>query len=39
LPAPVGRIAPGENMLIPIDCDGINPAMLPAVNMPTPIRI
>ncbi len=28
-------IDPAAKMLISIDCDGIDPAVLPAVNMPT----
>ncbi len=30
------RIEPGADVFISIDCDGIDPAVLPAVNMPTP---
>jgi agmatinase len=30
------RIEPGAHVVISIDCDGIDPAALPAVNMPTP---
>ena len=30
------HIAPGADVFISIDCDGIDPAVLPAVNMPTP---
>jgi agmatinase len=30
------RIAPGANVFLSIDCDGIDPAVFPAVNMPTP---
>ena len=29
-------IEPGANVVLSIDCDGIDPAVLPAVNMPTP---
>jgi agmatinase len=29
-------IEPGADVFISIDCDGIDPAILPAVNMPTP---
>lgn len=29
-------IAPGSRVFLSIDCDGIDPAVLPAVNMPTP---
>ena len=29
-------IEPGANVFVSIDCDGIDPAVLPAVNMPTP---
>ncbi|WP_174273689.1 arginase family protein [Sphingomonas bacterium] len=29
-------IAPGANVFVSVDCDGIDPAVLPAVNMPTP---
>jgi agmatinase len=29
-------IEPGADVFISIDCDGIDPAVLPAVNMPTP---
>jgi agmatinase len=29
-------IEPGARVVISIDCDGIDPAVLPAVNMPTP---
>jgi agmatinase len=29
-------IEPGAKVFISIDCDGIDPAVLPAVNMPTP---
>ena len=30
------RIEPGASVFVSIDCDGIDPAVLPAVNMPTP---
>jgi agmatinase len=30
------HIEPGAKVFISIDCDGIDPAVLPAVNMPTP---
>ena len=29
-------IEPGANIFVSVDCDGIDPAVLPAVNMPTP---
>jgi agmatinase len=29
-------IEPGARVVVSLDCDGINPAVLPAVNMPTP---
>ena len=34
--AVLDQIAPGSRVVISIDCDGIDPAVLPAVNMPTP---
>ena len=34
--AVLDRIEPGADVFISIDCDGIDPAVLPAVNMPTP---
>ena len=34
--AVLDAIAPGANVFVSIDCDGIDPAVLPAVNMPTP---
>lgn len=34
--AALASIAPGSAVVITIDCDGIDPAFLPAVNMPTP---
>lgn len=34
--AALASIAPGAAVLVSIDCDGIDPAVLPAVNMPTP---
>jgi agmatinase len=34
--AAIARIEPGAKVLLSIDCDGIDPAVLPAVNMPTP---
>jgi agmatinase len=34
--AALASIAPGSQVLITIDCDGLDPAVLPAVNMPTP---
>ena len=34
--AALDTIARGSSVLITIDCDGIDPAVLPAVNMPTP---
>ncbi len=34
--AVLDAIAPGARVFISIDCDGIDPAVLPAVNMPTP---
>jgi agmatinase len=34
--AVLDRIEPGANVFLSIDCDGIDPAVLPAVNMPTP---
>lgn len=34
--AAVALIEPGARVLLSIDCDGIDPAVLPAVNMPTP---
>ncbi|UAK23956.1 arginase family protein [Sphingomonas nostoxanthinifaciens] len=34
--AALDHIAPGADVFISIDCDGIDPAVLPAVNMPTP---
>lgn len=36
LSAVLDAIEPGANVVISIDCDGIDPAVLPAVNMPTP---
>jgi agmatinase len=36
LAAVLDRIKPGANVFISIDCDGIDPAVLSAVNMPTP---
>lgn len=32
----VDCIKPGAKVLLSIDCDGIDPSVLPAVNMPTP---
>jgi len=32
----MASIAPGSGVLISSDCDGLDPAVLPAVNMPTP---
>lgn len=32
----IGKIAPGAKVLLSIDCDGLDPSVLPAVNMPTP---
>lgn len=32
----IDRIAAGARVFVSIDCDGIDPAILPAVNMPTP---
>jgi agmatinase len=32
----LATIEPGSEVLISIDCDGLDPAVLPAVNMPTP---
>jgi agmatinase len=32
----LSAIQPGAEVLISIDCDGLDPAVLPAVNMPTP---
>ena len=32
----VAKIKPGAKVLLAIDCDGLDPAVLPAVNMPTP---
>lgn len=29
-------IEPGSNVFVSIDCDGLDPSVLPAVNMPTP---
>lgn len=34
--AALAHITPGGEVLITIDCDGLDPAVLPAVNMPTP---
>jgi agmatinase len=34
--AVLDHIAPGARVFVSIDCDGIDPAVLPAVNMPTP---
>jgi agmatinase len=34
--AALASIAPASSVIITIDCDGIDPAVLPAVNMPTP---
>jgi agmatinase len=34
--AALAPIAHGSSVLITIDCDGIDPSVLPAVNMPTP---
>jgi agmatinase len=34
--AVLDHIEPGSRVFISIDCDGIDPAILPAVNMPTP---
>jgi agmatinase len=34
--AALSPIISGSSVLISIDCDGIDPAVLPAVNMPTP---
>jgi agmatinase len=34
--AAIAPIARGTEVLISIDCDGIDPAIVPAVNMPTP---
>jgi agmatinase len=34
--AAIALIEPGAKVLLSIDCDGIDPAVLPAVNMPTP---
>lgn len=34
--AVLDRIEPGARVFVSIDCDGIDPAVLPAVNMPTP---
>lgn len=36
LSAVLDHIAPGANVFVSLDCDGIDPAVLPAVNMPTP---
>ena len=36
LDAALLHIPEGANIFISIDCDGIDPAVLPAVNMPTP---
>lgn len=36
LDAALRHIPEGANVFISIDCDGIDPAVLPAVNMPTP---
>jgi agmatinase len=32
----LSHIEPGSRVFISLDCDGIDPAVLPAVNMPTP---
>jgi len=32
----VAKIKPGAKVLLSIDCDGVDPTVLPAVNMPTP---
>jgi hypothetical protein len=32
----LSHIEPGARVFISLDCDGIDPAVLPAVNMPTP---
>ncbi|WP_404713432.1 arginase family protein [Sphingomonas sp. MMS24-J13] len=34
--AVLSHIEPGSRVFISLDCDGIDPAVLPAVNMPTP---
>jgi agmatinase len=34
--AAVGAIPQGAKVLVSIDCDGMDPGILPAVNMPTP---
>lgn len=34
--AAIALIEPGAKLLLSIDCDGLDPAVLPAVNMPTP---
>ncbi|QJU59204.1 arginase [Sphingomonas sp. AP4-R1] len=34
--AVLSGIEPGADVFLSIDCDGIDPAVLPAVNMPTP---
>ncbi|MDO6413853.1 arginase family protein [Sphingomonas sp. BIUV-7] len=34
--AVLDHIEPGARVFLSIDCDGIDPAVLPAVNMPTP---
>jgi agmatinase len=34
--AVLDHIAPGSRVVVSIDCDGLDPAVLPAVNMPTP---
>lgn len=34
--AVLDAIAPGARVFVSIDCDGLDPAVLPAVNMPTP---
>lgn len=34
--AVVDLIPPGADVIVTIDCDGLDPAVLPAVNMPTP---
>lgn len=36
VPAVIELIEPGANVFVSVDCDGIDPAVLPAVNMPTP---
>ena len=34
--AVLDAIAPGARVFVSVDCDGIDPAIFPAVNMPTP---